>query len=223
MMILRTSRIKQPVLPPEVKDEDDRTDITRRMSQNAVNAMLENPLAVKSRESVIRDAKAFAQEHGMGEDEEIFAKGALVARNPDDFENMSELSEEDKATLRLEFTHKWKQPFTMYFLVGMFLLLLWLITVMCSMAAVVQGMDETVVNGAQLFYVQEFNLQPPYMSESEASWLTGLINSAPYLACAVLGCWLTEPLNSLMGRRGVIFLSCFVAGGIISNLLHLTC
>lgn len=90
------------------------------------------------------------------------------------------------------------------------------------MAAVVQGMDETVVNGAQLFYVQEFNLEPPYMSESQASWITGLINSAPYLACAVLGCWLTEPLNSLMGRRGVIFLSCFVAAGIdTSNVLVL--
>ena len=84
---------------------------------------------------------------------------------------------------------------------------------MCSMAAVVQGMDETVVNGAQLFYTVEFHLEPPYMSQSTASWLTGLINSAPYLACAVLGCWLTAPLNALMGRRGVIFLSCFVAGG----------
>jgi len=82
------------------------------------------------------------------------------------------------------------------------------------MAAVVQGMDETVVNGAQLFYVQEFNIQPPNMSAQKASWITGLINSSPYLACAVLGCWLTEPLNSLFGRRGVIFLSCFIAGGI---------
>jgi MFS family permease len=84
------------------------------------------------------------------------------------------------------------------------------------MAAVVQGMDETVVNGAQLFYVKDFNLQPPNMSASQASWIVGLINSSPYLACAVLGCWLTEPLNSLMGRRGVIFLSCFVAAGFTS-------
>jgi MFS family permease len=86
---------------------------------------------------------------------------------------------------------------------------------MCSMAAVVQGMDETVVNGAQIYYAEEFKLQPPDMSQSEASWLVGLINSSPYLACAVLGCWLTEPLNSILGRRGVIFLSCFIAAGII--------
>lgn len=81
------------------------------------------------------------------------------------------------------------------------------------MAAVVQGMDETVVNGAQIYFVQDFGLQPPHMSQEKASWLTGLINSSPYLACAVLGCWLTEPLNSIMGRRGVIFLSCFIAAG----------
>jgi len=85
---------------------------------------------------------------------------------------------------------------------------------MCSMAAVVQGMDETVVNGAQLYYVQQFDIQPPRFSQSQASWIVGLVNSGPYLACAVLGGWLTEPLNSLMGRRGVIFLSCFIAGGI---------
>jgi MFS family permease len=87
---------------------------------------------------------------------------------------------------------------------------------MCSMAAVVQGMDETVVNGAQIYYAEEFKLQPPDMTQSQASWIIGLINSAPYLACAVLGCWLTEPLNSILGRRGVIFLSCFVAAGNIS-------
>jgi len=81
------------------------------------------------------------------------------------------------------------------------------------MAAVVQGMDETVVNGAQIYYAEEFGLQPPNMSESQASWIVGLINSSPYLACAVLGCWLTGPLNNILGRRGVIFLSCFVAGG----------
>lgn len=34
---------------------------------------------------------------------------------------------------------------------------------------------------------------------------------APYLACAVLGSWLTEPLNRYLARRGTIFLSCAIA------------
>lgn len=41
--------------------------------------------------------------------------------------------------------------------------------------------------------------------------LTGLVVGAPYLACAILGCWLTEPLNRVFARRGTIFISCFIA------------
>ena len=41
--------------------------------------------------------------------------------------------------------------------------------------------------------------------------LTGLVVGAPYLACAILGCWLTAPLNSIFGRRGTIWISCFIA------------
>jgi hypothetical protein len=108
------------LLPSEVKDEGARSKTFNRMNQNALNAMLENPLALKSREAVINDARAFAHEFGMAEDEEYFVKGALVARNPDDFENMGELDEEDKIALREEITHKWRQPFTLYFLVGTF-------------------------------------------------------------------------------------------------------
>jgi MFS family permease len=31
------------------------------------------------------------------------------------------------------------------------------------------------------------------------------------LACAIIGCWLTEPLNRLFARRGTIFISCVIA------------
>ncbi|BGP66112.1 hypothetical protein NBRC10512v2_007507 [Rhodotorula toruloides] len=50
--------------------------------------------------------------------------------------------------------------------------------------------------------------------ESDASydeWILGLINGAPYLCCAVLGCWLTAPLNNWLGRRGTIFLTAFIS------------
>src|ERR1700759_696205 len=83
---------------------------------------------------------------------------------------------------------------------------------MASLAAAVQGMDETVNNGAQAFYLDELGITSgnrfsPDMQDN----LTGLIVGAPYLACAILGCWLTEPLNRVFARRGTIFLSCFVA------------
>ena len=58
--------------------------------------------------------------------------------------------------------------------------------------------DETVVNGAQIVYSIQFGIE-------ENERYKGLTNGAPYLACAVLGCWLTVPLNAMLGRRGVIF------------------
>jgi MFS family permease len=82
---------------------------------------------------------------------------------------------------------------------------------MASLAAAVQGMDETVNNGAQAFYLEELGVTSDRFSPDMQDNLTGLIVGAPYLACAVLGCWLTEPLNRLFARRGTIFLSCFIA------------
>src|ERR1700761_1703731 len=82
---------------------------------------------------------------------------------------------------------------------------------MASLAAAVQGMDETVNNGAQTFYLQELGITSDRFSPDMQDNLTGLIVGAPYLACAILGCWLTEPLNRVFARRGTIFLSCFVA------------
>ena len=65
--------------------------------------------------------------------------------------------------------------------------------------------DETVVNGAQLFYSQHFGIGG---KDQRSTWLLGLVNSAPYLCCAFIGCWLTIPFNNWFGRRGTIFLTC---------------
>ena len=79
---------------------------------------------------------------------------------------------------------------------------------MSSLAAAVQGMDETVNNGAQAFYL---GITSPRFSPDMQDNLTGLVVGAPYLACAILGCWLTEPLNRILARRGTIFVSCAIA------------
>ena len=74
------------------------------------------------------------------------------------------------------------------------------------------GMDETVNNGAQSLYLKQFHVNTQrFGSTQEVNNITGLIVGAPYLACAILGCWLTEPLNAIFARRGTIFISCFVA------------
>ena len=42
-------------------------------------------------------------------------------------------------------------------------------------------MDQAAVNGAQVFYFNEFDIQD--------EWMQGLLNGAPYLCSALIGCW----------------------------------
>lgn len=58
------------------------------------------------------------------------------------------------------------------------------------MAAAVQGMDESVVNGAQLFFPQQFGIGTntgvqPGLTQAQISkneWLVGLVTGAPYVS-----------------------------------------
>ncbi|KAB8606257.1 hypothetical protein FH972_025886 [Carpinus fangiana] len=86
---------------------------------------------------------------------------------------------------------------------------------MCSLAAAVQGMDETANNGAVAIYSRYLNITSKEdggrFSTQMADNIQGLVVGAPYLACALLGCWLTQPLNYYFARRGTIFISCLIA------------
>ncbi|KAI0075386.1 hypothetical protein K474DRAFT_1664337 [Panus rudis PR-1116 ss-1] len=164
-----------------------------------VNAKLANPLNGIPHDQLVDDAARFADEHGLGHLRETFKKGALVAQDPTKFESLSILDEEDKQVLRREITHRWDQPWQLYYLV-----------ILCSLAAAVQGMDESVINGANLFFAPQFGIDPKDESNNGRNqWLLGLVNSAPYLCCGLISCWLTAPLNNLFGRRGTIFITAF--------------
>lgn len=62
------------------------------------------------------------------------------------------------------------------------------------------------MNGGQLFYRGQFGIDEK--DDPRSTWLTGLLNSAPYLCSAFIGCWLTVPFNNAFGRRGTIFITC---------------
>ncbi|GAA5999485.1 sugar porter family MFS transporter [Rhodotorula paludigena] len=156
---------------------------------------LDNPLSGISMDRLEAMGRAFAREKGLEKFETDFAKGAQAAQDPTVYD-LPLLSDEDKEILRREVTHKWDQPKTLWFLV-----------ICCSAAAAVQGMDESVANGATLFWPVAFGLDTSNgaVNADQHSWLVGLVNGAPYLCCAVLGCWLTAPVNKLLGRRGAMF------------------
>lgn len=108
----------------------------------SVAAKLRNPLAGYSEEHVLADVDAWCVEKGLQEYQDEFRKGALIARvgqRDDGFEYVNQLSTEEKDWLRHEVTHRWSQPKMLYFLV-----------VLCAGSAIVQGMDQTAVNGAQV-------------------------------------------------------------------------
>ncbi|KAJ5735103.1 uncharacterized protein N7483_000228 [Penicillium malachiteum] len=182
--------------PPSYEHAEKREgapiDLEHR-GDNELNTVFQNPLAGFSREQLFENVEAFCRKFDLMDDLETFKKGALISQNPEDGPTLPELSADEKNALVREHTHKWNQPWQLYWL-----------AIMCSLAAAVQGMDETVNNGAQAFYLKHFGIE-------NSDNLTGLVVGAPYLACAILGCWLTEPMNRYFARRGTIFISCFIA------------
>ncbi|KAJ7443655.1 hypothetical protein B0H11DRAFT_2344041 [Mycena galericulata] len=160
------------------------------------NAKLANPLHGIPHEQLMRDVDIFAEERGLKHLSAELRKGALVAQDPLAFENIDILDEEDKYYLRREITHKYSQTKTLYYIL------------MSSLAAAVQGMDEAVINGAQIIYPAQFGIGSKSQRDT---WLVGLVNSAPYMCCAFIGCWLTDPLNKALGRKKTIFVTCLIS------------
>lgn len=77
----------------------------------------------------------------------------------------------------------------------------------CSIGAAVQGWDQTGTNGANLSFPAAFGLSE---GVDRDFWIIGLVNSAPYLGSAFFGCWIVDPCNRYLGRRGTIFLTALI-------------
>ncbi|KAK7748048.1 hypothetical protein SLS53_001300 [Cytospora paraplurivora] len=165
------------------------------------SAKMANPLAGLSQEEVTQMAEEYCAQYGFTEEEDIrlFRLGAKIAGNGFEWDTIEGLTDTEKDDLRKEVEHKWRAvPAKLYGVI-----------VVCALCAAVQGMDETVVNGAQSFYKKSFGIGDS--NSQRDSWLLGLVNSAPYLCCAFIGCWLTEPMNHRFGRRGTVWISCLIS------------
>ena len=160
------------------------------------NAKLANPLAFESHQTLRARGREYALKHFLGDAEDVraFELGACIAQDHSKWDRVEGLTDAERQTLTKEIASRWSQP-----------RLLYLIIVLCSTCAAVQGMDETVVNGAQVFYKPQFGIGG---DDETSTWLVGLVNSAPYLCCAFIGCWLAVPFNNVFGRRGTVFITC---------------
>ncbi|CAG8058217.1 unnamed protein product [Penicillium salamii] len=177
--------------PQKVIDEaNDPTSQDRRQA-GALN-IVENPLTRTSREQAILDAQAFAESNGMSEHAELFGRAALVARDPDGFETIPELTEEERTALAYERDHKWHGS-----------KMLWYSISLCAVGAATQGWDQTGANGANLSFPQEFGIA----GEGKDEWIVGIINSIIFFTAGLIGAFIVDPLNHYLGRRGEIFLT----------------
>lgn len=147
-----------------------------------------NPLAGYSKSDLLAKVTSFCEAYDLVDKIPIFEKGALCAQDPDNFENIEELTDDDKYHLRREVSHKFSLPKALYLTIAV-----------CSLGSAVQGWDNTGANGANLSFPVEFGI-------AGNGWLVGFVNTAPTIS-GLCAAWLADPLNNWIGRRGVIFLT----------------
>lgn len=133
------------------------------------------------KEQLFQDVDVFATENQLTDIIPLLRKGALVAQNPLGYDTIEELDESDRAVLREERTYRWRHPRILYFTI-----------ILNSIAAAIQGWDQTGSNGANLTFDVALNI-PESGPVCEAAgtcarnqWIVGFINSCPYIAIAFL-------------------------------------
>jgi hypothetical protein len=161
--------------------EVEHTDHARRpslgVSAGAEASGTINPLHGVPKATLLADVENFCSEYNLSEHTDTFKAGALVAQNPAAFEDIPEVSEEDKVWLRTSAANKWSHPKLLFF------------TVMaCAIGAATQGWDQTGSNGANLSFPTEFGLNHEIGTAegNKDEWIVGLVNSAPYISSALL-------------------------------------
>ena len=103
-----------------------------------LNAKLANPLADLNHAALGKMGRDFAKKYQVcdnDEDVRAFEIGAILAQAPEKYEKVQGLTDEEMATLHREFKNRWQQPKLMY-----------LVIVLCSACAAVQGMGEFSVS-----------------------------------------------------------------------------
>lgn len=107
----------------------------------------------------------------MGDQAALFGRAALVARDPERFETINDLTEEERAALIYERDHKWHGPKMLWYSIGL-----------CAIGAATQGWDQTGSNGANLSFPQEFGL----VGTARGEWIVGLINAIIFLTAGLM-------------------------------------
>ncbi|OTA61573.1 hypothetical protein K449DRAFT_331114 [Hypoxylon sp. EC38] len=188
--------------------------VNRRRNNN--QGIIENPLVHLTDEELRRDVTSFHRtclEPVVALDDLL--RAARVAQNVRSYDEVArskapkaghtlpvQLTEKEKAALKAEKDVLFSER-------NMFIVIL---TV--SLAAFLQGFVQSSINGASL-YANEFGLPNAISGLNSTArhgntqpqlddWKLGATNASPFFFAALLGCWLSLPINDLVGRRGAM-------------------
>ena len=129
-----------------------------------------------SPEQAVRDARVFAQSHDMAEYVDLYGRAALVARDPERFQMVDGLSQQELDALSYERDHKWHGP-----------VMLWYSIALCAVGAATQGWDQTGSNGANLSFPDEFGIPVTGPNATgKNQWIVGVVNAIIFLTAGLM-------------------------------------
>ena len=133
----------------------------------------------------MQDVEQFAADSGLTDILPLLRKGALVAQSPHAIETIPDLTDDEREALRHEVTHRWSHPRMLYFTI-----------ILNSVAAAIQGWDQTGSNGANISWPEVLGIPYTIPGPCQAlggdslctknAWLFGLVNAFPYITIAFL-------------------------------------
>jgi hypothetical protein len=128
----RTGSLTEDLDGQTVKGSVDPSTNVDKLRSN-INAKLANPLAGFTAKELSAKGEAYCKDNSIGDEEDIraFRLGAIIAQNFELHEECDGLTADERVALREEVEHKWHQPWQLY-----------LIVILCSTCAAVQGMGK---------------------------------------------------------------------------------
>ncbi|KXT03909.1 hypothetical protein AC578_9307 [Pseudocercospora eumusae] len=181
-------------------DDDSILDAPDHIFDDNDACLIDNPLIRLKPDEVESKCRQFVKNYGLKNQEQIFVKAGKILRDPEAWESVPSLTDEEKEALDNEVRHGfWKQPKELQVAI-----------VTLCVAAVVQGWNQTAANGANLNWPRQLGLSVPDGCDPTGrdAWIFAIVNAAPYFAASLVGCWLSDPFNEyFLGRRPPICLS----------------
>ncbi|KAK0984185.1 hypothetical protein LTR54_014086 [Friedmanniomyces endolithicus] len=151
----------------------------------------DQPLRTLSHDTSDEDVEDFVNNYDLADHFGVLLKASLLLRHRGDQLRVPGLTDEESTALSRESTHKWRQPKSLYFTIFV-----------GALGAIEQGWAQTGINGANLYLPEAMGIAS---NSSHDAVVLGLINCGIYVGQAFFGAWLSDPVNSRVGRRGAIF------------------